>query len=35
MREEKRRRQFLFADSNANVPVLGDAELITWSGCLG
>jgi DNA repair ATPase RecN len=28
MREEKRRRQFLFATHNANVPVLGDAELI-------
>jgi len=28
MREEKRRRQFLFATHNPNVPVLGDAELI-------
>ena len=28
MREEKRRRQFLFATHNANIPVLGDAELI-------
>ncbi|MCH7697623.1 MAG: AAA family ATPase [Chloroflexi bacterium] len=28
MRDEKRRRQFLFATHNANVPVLGDAELI-------
>jgi hypothetical protein len=28
MREEKRRRQFLFATHNANVPVLADAELI-------
>lgn len=28
MREEKRRRQFIFATHNANVPVLGDAELI-------
>jgi hypothetical protein len=28
MREEKRRRQFVFATHNANVPVLGDAELI-------
>ena len=28
LREEKRRRQFLFSTHNANVPVLGDAELI-------
>jgi ABC-type cobalamin/Fe3+-siderophores transport system ATPase subunit len=28
MREEKRKRQFLFATHNANIPVLGDAELI-------
>ncbi len=28
MKEEKRRRQFLFASHNANIPVLGDAELI-------
>jgi len=28
MREEKRRRQFVFATHNANVPVIGDAELI-------
>ncbi len=28
MREEKRRRQFVFATHNANVPVLADAELI-------
>lgn len=28
MREEKRRRQFVFATHNANLPVLGDAELI-------
>lgn len=28
MREEKRRRQFLFSTHNANIPVLGDAELI-------
>ena len=28
MREEKRRRQVLFATHNANLPVLGDAELI-------
>jgi len=28
MRDEKRRRQFIFATHNANIPVLGDAELI-------
>lgn len=28
MREEKQRRQFVFATHNANIPVLGDAELI-------
>src|SRR6266498_78276 len=28
MRQEKRRRQFIFATHNANIPVLGDAELI-------
>jgi len=28
IRAEKRRRQFLFATHNANIPVLGDAELI-------
>ena len=28
MREGKRRRQFLFSTHNANIPVLGDAELI-------
>ena len=28
MREQKRRRQFLFSSHNANIPVLGDAELI-------
>lgn len=28
MREEKRRRQFVFSTHNANLPVLGDAELI-------
>jgi predicted ATPase len=28
LRQEKRRRQFLFATHNANLPVLGDAELI-------
>lgn len=28
MRQEKRRRQFIFATHNANIPVLGDSELI-------
>ena len=28
MREEKTRRQFIFSTHNANIPVLGDAELI-------
>lgn len=28
MRQEKRRRQFLFTSHNPNIPVLGDAELI-------
>ncbi len=28
IREEKRRRQFIFSTHNANIPVLGDAELI-------
>ena len=28
MRDEKRQRQFLFSTHNANIPVLGDAELI-------
>jgi len=28
MREEKRRRQFVFATHHANIPMLGDAELI-------
>jgi len=28
MKEEKRRRQFIFTTHNANIPVLGDAELI-------
>jgi len=28
MRDEKLRRQFIFATHNANIPVLGDAELI-------
>ncbi|MCY3769005.1 MAG: hypothetical protein OXG56_06550 [Gammaproteobacteria bacterium] len=28
MRQEKQRRQFIFSTHNANIPVLGDAELI-------
>lgn len=28
MREQKRRRQFIFSTHNANIPVLGDAEMI-------
>lgn len=28
MRDEKRRRQFVFSTHNANIPVLGDAEMI-------
>jgi hypothetical protein len=28
MRQEKRRRQFVLSTHNANIPVLGDAELI-------
>jgi DNA repair ATPase RecN len=28
MKEEKRKRQFVFSTHNANIPVLGDAELI-------
>ena len=28
MRDQKRKRQFLFSTHNANIPVLGDAELI-------
>jgi len=28
MRDEKLKRQFIFATHNANIPVLGDAELI-------
>jgi hypothetical protein len=35
MREEKRRRQFLFSTHNANIPVLGDAELILGLRALG
>ena len=32
MRDAKRRRQFLFATHNANIPVLGNAELIVGLG---
>jgi len=35
MREEKRRRQFVFATHNANIPVLGDAELIVGLTAFG
>ena len=35
MREEKRHRQFLFSTHNANIPVLGDAELIIGLAAMG
>jgi hypothetical protein len=35
IREEKRRRQFVFATHNANLPVLGDSELIVGLTPLG
>lgn len=35
MRDEKRRRQFIFATHNANIPVLGDAELIIGLSAAG
>lgn len=35
MREEKQRRQFLFSTHNANIPVLGDAELIIGLSAAG
>ena len=35
MREEKQRRQFVFATHNANIPVLGDAELIVGLSAKG
>lgn len=35
MRREKRRRQFVFATHNANIPVLGDAELIVALSATG
>jgi len=35
MRDEKQRRQFLFSTHNANIPVLGDAELIIGLSATG
>ena len=35
MREEKQRRLFLFSTHNANIPVLGDAELIVGLSATG
>jgi DNA repair ATPase RecN len=35
MREEKLRRQFIFSTHNANIPVLGDAELIVGLSATG
>lgn len=35
MREEKRQRQFIFSTHNANIPVLGDAELIVGMTAAG
>lgn len=35
MREEKRKRQFIFSTHNANIPVLGDAELIIGLKAVG
>ncbi|MCY4242199.1 MAG: hypothetical protein OXD36_10710 [Rhodobacter sp.] len=35
MRREKRRRQFIFSTHNANIPVLGDAELILGLAATG
>lgn len=35
MREEKRMRQFIFSTHNANIPVLGDAELIVGLSATG
>jgi len=35
MRQEKRRRQFIFSTHNANIPVLGDAELILGLAAVG
>ena len=35
MRDEKQRRQFIFSTHNANIPVLGDAELIVGLSAAG
>ncbi|MBL4684174.1 MAG: AAA family ATPase [Nannocystaceae bacterium] len=35
MRDEKQRRQFIFTTHNANIPVLGDAELIVGLSAIG
>jgi hypothetical protein len=35
MRDEKQRRQFIFSTHNANIPVLGDAELIVGLSATG
>ena len=35
MRQEKRRRQFVFSTHNANIPVLGDADLILGLAAAG
>lgn len=35
VREEKRRRQFIFSTHNANIPVLGDAELMIGMHAVG
>ena len=35
MRNEKQRRQFIFSTHNANIPVLGDAELIVGLSASG
>ena len=35
MRDEKRHRQFVFATHNANIAVLGDAELIVGLSASG
>ena len=35
MRDEKQRRQFIFSTHNANIPVLGDAELILGLSAAG
>ncbi len=35
IRAEKRRRQFIFSTHNANIPVLGDAELMIGMRAVG